>query len=121
MSFVDFVIDVRLLKRFYANLARILVISCAPDCYSARQQVDNFTWWLSQPFYMRLCHGVHKKNHHFVIKDIMVVMNRLLLLGNTICDTSFCDAITNIYDKTVLKIFINTIAKSHVKKLTGWG
>ena len=39
-------------------------------------------------------------------------------LGNTIHDTSFCDAIANIYDEMVLKNFINTIAKPHVKRLT---
>ena len=32
-------------------------------------------------------------------------------LGNTIHDTSFCDAIANIYDEMMLKNFINTIAK----------
>ena len=31
-------------------------------------------------------------------------------------DTSFCDSIANIYDEIVLKIFINTIAKLHVKR-----
>ena len=39
-------------------------------------------------------------------------------MGNTIGDTSFCDGTTNIYDKMTLKIFINTIAKPHLKKLT---
>ena len=37
--------------------------------------------------------------------------------AHTICDTNFCDVTTNIYDEIVLKIFINTIAKSHVKRL----
>ena len=61
---------------------------------------------MSQPFYVRLCNGVYEKNqHHFVIKDI----------SNNIRDTSFCDAFANIYDEMVLKIFINTIAKPHVK------
>ena len=39
---------------------------------------------------------------------------RRILYSNNICDTSFCDAIANIYDKMVLKISINTIAKPHV-------
>ena len=38
------------------------------------------------------------------------------MLGNTIRDTSFCDAISNIYDEMVLTIFINTIATSQVKR-----
>ena len=37
---------------------------------------------------------------------------------NTIRDTSFCDAITNIYDEIVLKVFIRTTAKPHVKRIT---
>ena len=37
---------------------------------------------------------------------------------NTNRDTSFGDVISNIYDEIVLKIFINTIAKPHVKRLT---
>ena len=39
-------------------------------------------------------------------------------MGNTIRDASFCDTITNIYEEMVLKIFINTIAKPYVKRLT---
>ena len=35
-------------------------------------------------------------------------------MSNTIRDTSFCDAITNVYDEIELKIFINTVAKPHV-------
>ena len=72
----------------------------------------------NQPFYMRLCNGVHEKNqHHFVVKDITVVMIYEDLQGNSIRDASFCEAIANIYYKMVLKIFINTIAKPHVKRL----
>ena len=64
---------------------------------------------------MRLCHGIHERNqHHFVIQDTTVVTNTLK--SNSIRDTSFYDAITNIYDGLVLKIFINTIAKPHVKR-----
>ena len=67
---------------------------------------------------MTLCNGVHEKNqHHFVIKDIAVVMNTFL--GNTIYDTSFGDAIINIYDEMVLKMFISISAKPHVKKVDG--
>ena len=40
----------------------------------------------------------------------------ILLHGNTIRDTSFGDVIANIYNEMVLKIFINTIAKPHVKR-----
>ena len=40
------------------------------------------------------------------------------MLGDNICDTSFCDAIANVYNEMVLKIFLNTIAKRHVKRLT---
>ena len=53
-----------------------------------------------------------KNQHHFVIKDITVVMS------NTIPETSLCDAITNIYDKILLKTFINTNAKPYVKRLS---
>ena len=61
-------------------------------------------------FYMRHCNGVYEKyQHHFVIKDITVVINTR--------NTSFCDAITNIYNQMLLKIFINTIAEPHVKKV----
>ena len=38
---------------------------------------------------------------------------------NNIRDTNFCDAVANIYDEMALKIFINSIAKHHVKRLTG--
>ena len=48
----------------------------------------------------------------------MVIMNTLLRYNNTVYDTSFCDAITNIYDEMVLKIFINTFAKRHVKRVS---
>ena len=59
--------------------------------------------------------GIHEKNqHHFFIKDITVVTK--ILWGNkNICDSSFCDAITNIYYYMVLKVFIPTIAKPAVK------
>ena len=50
------------------------------------------------------------------MKDITVVMKTFI--SNTVRDTSFCDAIVNIYDEIVLKIFINTIAKPHVKRLS---
>ena len=74
-------------------------------------------WCISQPFHMSRCIGVHERNqHHFVIKDITVF--KRLLHGNNICDTSLCDAIANIYGEMVLKIFINTIAKPHVKSLS---
>ena len=46
-------------------------------------------------------------------------MNTFITYRDTIRDTSFCDAITNIYDAMVLKIFINTIANPHVKRLSG--
>ena len=46
---------------------------------------------------------------------------------DNIRDTNFGDAIANIYDKMVMKIFINTIAKLHgkrwtdvVNRLKGW-
>ena len=42
----------------------------------------------------------------------------MLLFRNTIRDTSFCVAIANIYDEMLLKTFISTIAKPHVKRLT---
>ena len=51
---------------------------------------------------MRLCNSVHEKNQDHEISRR---------------DTSFCDAIANIYDDMVLNIFINTIAKPHVKRL----
>ena len=41
-----------------------------------------------------------------------------LLYVNNFRDTSFCGAIAVNYDETVLKIFINTIEKSHIKRLT---
>ena len=37
---------------------------------------------------------------------------------NNIRDTSLCDASTYVYDNRVLKSFINTIAKPHVKRLS---
>ena len=39
-----------------------------------------------------------------------------VLQGNNIRDTSFCEAITIVYDEMELEFFINTIAKPHVKK-----
>ena len=42
----------------------------------------------------------------------------MLLYNNTIRNTSFCDEVTNIYYEILLKIFINTIAQPHVKRLT---
>ena len=42
----------------------------------------------------------------------------ILLPGDTTRDTSFCDAIANIYNEMVLKFFINTIVEPHVKRLT---
>ena len=50
------------------------------------------------------------------MNNITVVMN--ILYASNFRDTSFCDAIAINYDKMVLKIFINTIAKPHVKRLT---
>ena len=38
--------------------------------------------------------------------------------NNNIRKTNVCDARANIYDETVLIIFIHTIAKRHVKRLT---
>ena len=68
---------------------------------------------------MRLCNGVCERNqHHFIINGFMVIMNTLLRENNTVHDTSFCDAITNIYDEMVLKIFIDTFAKRHVKRVS---
>ena len=73
-----------------------------------------------QPFYIRLCNGLHEKlNTIFIKKDITVVIDtHFNKVTNTIHDTSICDAITKINDKMVLKVFINTIAKPHVKRFT---
>ena len=67
---------------------------------------------------MRLCNGVHEKINTIWSQKISRLL-RILLLGNTIRDASFCDAVINIYDEMVLKIFINTIAKPYVTRLSG--
>ena len=73
---------------------------------------------VSQPFHMKLCDAVDEKNqHHFVIKNITFAMNTFIGTCNIICDTNFCDAITNIYDGMVLKGF-NTIAEPHIRRLS---
>ena len=54
-----------------------------------------------------------KKSTLFVIKNITVDNE-----DNNIRNTNVCDARANIYDEMVLKIFIHTIAKRHVKRLT---
>ena len=55
--------------------------------------------------------SVYEKNQfQFVLQK--------LLNGNNIHDTSFCDAIAYNFDKMELSIFINTITKRHVKRLS---
>ena len=58
---------------------------------------------------------VKKIKHHFVIKVSRLLLR--LLYGNNNRDASFYYAITSVYDEIVLKLFINTIAKPHVKRL----
>ena len=68
---------------------------------------------------MRLCNGIHEKNQqHFVINNITVVMKTFTVYVNNFHHTSFCAAIVISYDKMVLKIFMNTVAKPHVKGFT---
>ena len=59
----------------------------------------------------------HTSTASYIIHQcITVVINTLQ--GNITRDTSFCDAIANNYNEVVLQIFIKTIAKPHVKKLS---
>ena len=56
--------------------------------------------------------SIRPKRHH----GCYVVMKTLMKYRNDICDIRCCDAIANIYEEMVLKSFINTIAKSYVKR-----
>ena len=71
---------------------------------------------LPSTFFIRFCNGVHEKNqHYFVIWKISWLLWRFLE-GINSRDTSFCDAITIIYDEIVSKIFIIAPAKPYVKR-----
>ena len=57
----------------------------------------------------------HFSGKSLVPPQILLSSYAHALYGNNIRDTSFCNAITNIYHKMVLKTFIKTIAKPYVK------
>ena len=72
----------------------------------------------SQPFYTRLCNGVHeKKSTPFRHKKYHGCYEHFYKVSD-VRDTSFCDVIANIFDEMVLKNFINIIAKLCIKRLS---